>query len=92
MTEDKDILIDLQKHFDMLEEVLPKYCPNCGEKLERISKNNKIWIMPTGSPLHDGSLKIEDFDCYCNGCEWSGYIGPDALLELDPIPKREGDQ
>lgn len=41
------------------------YCPGCGYRLEDIQ------------PLDDITEQRTIYDCYCEGCEWSGEISPD---------------
>jgi hypothetical protein len=64
------------------DEAIPKYCPNCGEKLVRVSKKGLIWIMPMGDSYQKTHLKITTFDTYCDECEWSGNISPDVPEDI----------
>jgi predicted RNA-binding Zn-ribbon protein involved in translation (DUF1610 family) len=63
-------------------EVIPKYCPNCSEKLIRITDKGLIWVMPCGESYKKIHLKITTFDVYCGECEWSGDISPDTPEDI----------
>ena len=71
------------------EEAIPKYCPNCGERLVRINDGN-VWVAPMGEPYEIFFLKITTFDVYCGECEWSGDISPDVPEDI--IIKKSGDE
>ena len=64
------------------DEAIPIYCPNCSNKLVRISDKGSIWVMPMGDPYERIHIKITTFDVYCNECEWSGDIRPDVPEDI----------
>lgn len=71
--------MDVEKYYEMLQPVMPKYCPNCAEELDHL-KDGKFYIMPYGNAgTKPDELRLQGFDCYCDSCEWSGNIEPDAL-------------
>ena len=73
---------------DLPDEVIPKFCPNCGAEFVRVSKDGLIWVMPVGEQKDAASkFKVTDFDVYCDNCEWSGYISSDALDMLEDLSK-----
>ena len=82
---------DFEKYLNELGETVPKFCPNCGDELIRISKDGKIWIMPLGdmNVKDSTSLKITVFDIYCDSCEWSGDISPDSLEDYNELKKED---
>jgi len=59
--------------------VKPKFCPNCGKKLQ----DKRGWIIPISLPLSSEkdeiTPKVYDggYDIWCDLCEYSGIVFPD---------------
>ena len=77
----------LNRALKEMDECVPKFCPNCGAPLVRVS-GTKIWVMPLGEKKD----RVDTFDVYCNECEWSGNISPDSLDLYYDMKKAEGAQ
>lgn len=59
--------------------MIPKYCPNCGKKINskscqafEVNKPNAAYATSMGMVQRDVA-----WDCYCKYCHWSGDISPD---------------
>jgi len=67
----------------------PKFCPNCGKKMNDIVEcysgyPENYWI-----DSHGVQRSNLIYDCYCDECEWSGDISPDD--DLDSVVDEEID-
>ena len=55
----------------------PKFCPNCSTAVDE----NYNYAVPFSADSYGRERR--GWDCYCDGCQWSGDILPD--LEDDPV-------
>jgi hypothetical protein len=62
----------------------PKFCPNCGTKLDK--RPIQYWCDSNRPSTQDDSFRGVGYDTFCDKCDWRGNIAPDSDMYV--IQKR----